>query len=163
MKDNLRENPDLDALLIEAMESEVKAKEFYLDASEKAQSQAGKKFFQELADFESNHYKRVKRIIDMRKTPEKLRNLSSEKEMHLVNAEIEGEFEPNKDEIVQVIHLAIKAEKNAQQRYRKIADLFIDKKEKQIFERLAEEERNHQTMLENQFYHMSNKGTIIWE
>ena len=54
---------NIDELLVEAMNAEVKAKEFYLNAAEKAQSQAGKKFFKELADFEQNHYERVKKII----------------------------------------------------------------------------------------------------
>ena len=46
----------LDNLLIEAMNSEIEAKNFYNNASKKAQSQAGKKLFRELAEFEQNHY-----------------------------------------------------------------------------------------------------------
>lgn len=38
-----------------------------------------------------------------------------------------------------------------------------DSKEKDIFNSLAQEERNHQKILEDEFYHISNKGTIIWE
>jgi rubrerythrin len=43
---------DINNLLIEAMNSEIEAKKFYENASEKAQSQAGKKLFNELAEFE---------------------------------------------------------------------------------------------------------------
>ena len=58
---------NVDRLLLEAMESEVKAKEFYLNASSKALSSTGKKLFQELANFEQHHYDKLKTIIEKRK------------------------------------------------------------------------------------------------
>jgi rubrerythrin len=51
---------DIDNLLREAMNAEIKAEEFYADASSRAQSQTGKQFFKELADFEHHHYEKVK-------------------------------------------------------------------------------------------------------
>ena len=45
----------------------------------------------------------------------------------------------------------------------KIAELIEDAEGKEIFNNLAQDERNHQKILEDQFYHISNKGTIIWE
>ena len=80
-----------------------------------------------------------------------------------MRSEVEGEFEANKDEIVEVINLAIEAEKNAQNRYKQIAEMFDEKEGKNIFNDLAREERNHQKILEDEFYQLSNKGTIIWE
>ena len=80
-----------------------------------------------------------------------------------IKSEVEGEFEPNKDEIVTVINLAIDAEIKAQERYTKIAKLMSDEESKKIFQNLAQDERNHQRILEDEFYHLSNKGTIIWE
>ncbi len=154
---------NIDDLLLEAMNSEIKAKEFYLYASEKAMSKAGKKLFKELADFEQNHYNRVKRIIEFRNIGKKVNERALDQEIPTVRSEIEGEIEPNKDEIVMVINLAIEAEKNAQARYEKIANMLKDSKEKDIFKSLAQEERNHQKILEDEFYHISNKGTIVWE
>jgi rubrerythrin len=157
------ENQNLKNLLIEAMNSEIKAKEFYNNASDKAQSQAGKKFFKELANFEQNHYNKVKKIIETIDKGITIDSQDSRSDQPEIKPEVEGEFEPNKDEIVEVINLAIEAEKNAQERYRKIAKISTDDKIKDIFDNLANEERNHQRILENQFYHISNKGTIIWE
>jgi len=154
---------NIDELLKEAMDSEIKAKEFYLYASEKAKSKAGKKLFKELANFEENHYNRVKKIIESRNIGKKIDILSKEKDIPKVKAEVEGEFEPNKDEVIMVINLAIKSEKNAQERYIKIAKLLEDTKEKEIFNNLAQDERNHQRILEDEFYNISNKGTIVWE
>ena len=153
----------IDDLLVEAMNSEIKAKEFYLYASEKAESNAGKKLFKELADFEQNHYNRVKKIIESRNIGKKVEEMTFSQDIPKVRSEIEGEIEPNKDEIVMVINLAIDAEKNAQARYEKIANMIENSEEKGIFKSLAQEERNHQKILEDEFYHISNKGTIIWE
>jgi len=80
-----------------------------------------------------------------------------------IKPEIEGEFEPNKDEIIDVIYLAIESEKKAHERYRKISNLFDDEKGKKIFDNLAQDEINHKRILEDELYQLSNKGTIIWE
>jgi rubrerythrin len=154
---------DLDNLLIEAMNSELEAKRFYDDASIKAQSQAGKKLFKELAEFEQNHYNRVKNIIESRTNRIEFEKSTATQNIPIINSEIEGELEPNKSEIVIVVNLAIEAEKKAQERYKKIAEMLDDDESKQIFYNLSQDERNHQRILEDEFYQLSNKGTIIWE
>jgi rubrerythrin len=162
MLDN-KENVDVDDLLIEAMDSEIKSKQFYKEASMKAKSQAGKKLFQELAEFEQNHYERIKAIIESRNQGLEIKDSVQGHTTHAIRAEIEGEIEANKDEVITEIHLAIESEKNAQLRYQRIAEIIDDDEGKQIFKRFVEEERNHQKILEDQFYHISNKGTIVWE
>jgi len=153
---------NLENLLVEAMNSELEAKKFYIDASNKAQSKSGKKLFRELAEFEENHYNRVRKIIKLHNNKLELEESITKKDIPVVNSEVEGEFEPNKDEIVTVINLAIESEKKAQERYKKIADM-IDDEGKNIFQNLSLEEKNHQKILEDEFYQLSNKGTIIWE
>ena len=152
----------LDNLLVEAMNSELEAKNFYNDASTKAQSQAGKKLFKELAEFEYNHDERVKKIIESHNNKLEFEKPRVTQDKPTIHSEIEGEYEPNKDEIVTVINLAIDAEKKAQERYSKIAEMFDDIKSKEIFHDLAQDERNHQRILEDEFYQLSNKGKIIW-
>ena len=154
---------DLDNLLIEAMKSELEAKKFYTDASKKAQSQAGKKLFKELAEFEQNHYDRVKNIIESRTNNMEIQITKIINQDISIKSEIEGEFESNKDEIITVLNMAIDAEIKAQERYERIADLFDDEEGKKIFFNLSMDERNHQRILEDEIYQLSNKGTIIWE
>ena len=154
---------DLDNLLIEAMKSELEAKKFYENASIKAQSQAGKKLFKELAEFEQNHYERVKNIIKSRTNNKEIQTLNVTIQDVTIKSEIEGEIESNKDEIITVLNMAIDAEIKAQERYRKIANLFEDEEGKKIFFNLSQDERNHQKILEDEIYQLSNKGTIIWE
>jgi rubrerythrin len=153
----------IDDLLREAMNAEAKAQAFYTDASDKAQSQAGKKLFKELADFEGRHYDLVKGIIDTRNQGNAIKKAGAPELIPDAKSEIEGEVEPNKDEIVDVLNIAIAAEKDAQLKYREIAGIIEEPEGKVIFNNLAEEEYRHQRILEDQFYHMSNKGLIIWE
>jgi peroxiredoxin/rubrerythrin len=162
LKGGIRMN-NMNELLSEAMNAEIKAKEFYESASAKAQSQAGKTFFKELAEFEQNHYEKVKKIIESRNKGIKLEFYKPMQIPKSVKPEVEGEFEPNKSEIADVLTLGIKAEKAAQDRYNKIADQLDSPEDKDIFKNLAEDERRHHDLLEAQFYQISNKGTIIWE
>ncbi len=156
-------NRQMEELLIEALNSEVKAKEFYENAATKAQSQAGKNLFKELAEFEQNHYERIKKIIESLNQERKIHNYACGLDIPKVRSEIEGEFEANKNEIIDVINLAIEAEKNAQERYKQIAQMIDDEEGKNIFNDFAREEGNHQKILEDELYQLSNKGTIIWE
>ena len=154
---------DLENLLIEAMKSELEAKKFYEDASIKAQSQAGKRLFKELAEFEQKHYERVKNIIKSRTNNMKIQKSSITTQDISIKSEIDGEIESNKDEIITVLNMAIDAEKKAQERYKRIANLFDDEESKKIFFNLSQDERNHQRILEDEIYQLSNKGTIVWE
>ena len=131
---------DVDDFLVVAMHSELMAKRFYEGASGKAKSQAGKKFFRDLADFEQSHFCKIKKIIESRNKGLKFESFEPKPPIS-VEAEVEGEFEPNKDEIVDVLILGINAEKSAQERYKKIAELMDDPEGKKIFEDIAQEEK----------------------
>lgn len=153
----------VEELLLSALGSELMAMDFYQKAAEKAQSQAGKRFFTEMAEFEQHHFEHIKSTIYSRNKKAKLQLYVPISMKGSIKAEVSGEFEPNKDEIIDVLIIAIKAEKDAKERYLKISKMFSDKESKQMFLNLAEEERLHQNLLEQQFYQMSNKGLIIWE
>ena len=160
MSDNICKK--IDDLLLEALNSEIEAEKFYKNASLKAQSNAGKSLFSKLAEFEQNHYSRVKKIIESRDNGLKIEKPDYCHDDLKVESEVEGEFEPNKSEIATVISLAIESEKKAQVRYRTIAEMFDDEVGKNIFYDFEREEKNHQKILEDEFYHLSNRGTIIW-
>jgi len=164
LQDGVRElSAGLDELFVVALNRELLARRFYLDAAGKAESQAGKKFFSEFADFEMAHYEKMKQIIEARHEGAKLALPEPGQEMRGLDPEIKGEFEPNKDEIIDVILMAIEAEKGAQARYRKIADMLEGEEESALFLGFANDERVHQRILEEQLYQMSNQGMIIWE
>jgi len=154
---------DVDELLLSALGAELMAMEFYSSAAQKAQSSAGKNLFRELAEFEHTHYEHIKGIIESRQKGKTLTLPPISPFDKTIKPEVSGEFEPNKDEIIDVLNVGIKAEKQAQERYKKIADQIKDKETKQIFINLSEDERRHLNLLENEYYQLSNKGTIIWE
>lgn len=153
----------VDELLLTALGSELMAMDFYQKAADKAQSQAGKRFFTEMAEFEQSHFEHIKTVIYSRDKNAKLQLYAPMAIKKSIKPEVSGEFEPNKDEIIDVLIIAIKAEKDAKERYLKISRMFSDKDSKQVFINLSEDERLHQNLLEEQFYQLSNKGLIIWE
>ncbi|MCX7994807.1 MAG: ferritin family protein [candidate division WOR-3 bacterium] len=161
-KTTTRKVPSINRLLNAALIAEKKAQDFYTDASGKAQSEAGKKLFMELAAFEARHYEYVKSIIEARKGKTIIDSSSFVKASKDIKPEVSGEFEPNKDEIIDVLNIGIKAEKMAMSRYLKIAKSLKDKESKKIFEQLAEDEKRHQAILEAEVYNLANKGTIVW-
>lgn len=152
----------LDDLLLAAMGSEAIAKEFYLEAAAKAKSKAGKQLFGELAEMEQAHYENVRRVIDERETEHAISLPPPGRQLPALKGEIEGEFEPNKNEIAEVLTRGIEAEKKAHARYRTIAEQISDPAGKELFARFAEDERRHQSLLEAEYYQISNKGAIIW-
>lgn len=152
---------DLNKLLLVALESELMAKQFYERAKKKASSKTAKDFFQNLADFEQGHFNRIKRIIDMRIKSLGLDSIEPEGTEIIKKSEVEGEIEPNKDEIADVLMLAIDAEKDANKRYLEIANRIGDPAGKKIFDSLAEAERTHQRILEDEFFSLSNNGKFL--
>ena len=84
---------NVNALLHEAMESERKAMEFYQNASSKAKSHAGKQFFNELAEFEHNHYEKVQHIIGLHKEGLSIEITSKEQPIPSIGPEVKGEIE----------------------------------------------------------------------
>ena len=163
MNSKVFDNDNLDNLLIEALNSELKAKEFYEIAHEKAKSNSGKKLFKELAEFENNHYNKVKKIIESRKENMIIQDTNFVSKKIKIKSEIQGDLEPNKDEIIDVLYIAIESEKKAHERYRRISNMYKDDYGKKIFDSLAQDEINHQRILEDELYQLSNKGTIIWD
>lgn len=153
----------VEELFLSALGSELMAIDFYQKAAEKAQSQTGKRFFTEMAEFEQFHFEHIKSVIYSRDKNTKLKRYTPMAMTKKITPEITGDFEPSKDEIIDVLIIAIKAEKDAKERYLRISRMFSDKDSKQIFINLSEDERLHQNILEEQFYQLSNKGLIIWE
>ncbi len=152
----------INRLLARALVAEKKAQDFYTDAAGKAQSEAGRKLFLELAGFEARHYEYIQGIIEARKGKTSIDYSRFSKASKEIKPEVSGEFEPNKDEIVDVLNIGIKAEKMAMTRYLKIAKVIKDKEGKKLFEQLAEDEKRHQAILEAEVYNLANKGTIVW-
>jgi peroxiredoxin len=154
---------EIHELLAGAMNAEIGARDFYTRAAQKAQSNSARMFFSDLAGFEQKHYEKVRAIIESLKKNDDLGSYEMPVLNRSIKPELDGEVEPNKDEIIEILTLAIKSEQDARNRYLKIARMINNPQGITIFGNLAEDERRHHDLLEAQYYQMSNKGMVIWE
>jgi rubrerythrin len=120
--------------------------------------------FMQLREFELGHYA----ILDELKT-----NLSGKgcfiayegtsfKPMPLEGMILEVSAD-EKNEVSEILTLAIKNEKNAGEAYKKLATELDDPQWVAMFNRLASEETEHARILEDQFYDINNKGMWTWD
>ena len=67
-----------------------------------------------------------------------------------------------KEDILSILSKAIEDEKNASAYYAKLADETDDLAGKEMFTKLAEEEKLHTKILNDQWYSLNNQGIWLW-
>lgn len=146
-----------------AIEAELKANKFYMESSEKVSSERGKNLLLQLASFELNHYNKLN---DLKKTYADEGKFvvykgTAFKPIELeVKSEVEGKLEANRDDALNILAMAIRAEKKAFEQYKQMAEETADPDGKDMFLKLAEEETLHRRILSDEFYQLSNQGGI---
>lgn len=146
-----------------AMEAELKANKFYLDAIEQTSNERGKNLLQQLANFEQNHYDKLNELKSSLTNQGKFIEYEGTKFAPFkstVTSEVSGKIESNKDGVLNILTLAIDAETKAHAHYRKMADDTNDPRGKDMFLKLADEETLHRRILSDEFYQLSNQGGI---
>ena len=155
----MEQNVDMLGAIELAMEAEHKAHIFYKDGAEKSEHPQGKDLFLQLADFERSHYEHLKKLYESLSSSGNYINYagtSFSKSKVEVKGEIEGE--PKKNEVLEILNLAIEAEREAQQRYEDLAGQTTDTSGQEMFKKLSEEERLHLRILNDEFFNLANKG-----
>lgn len=153
----------MDAIRI-AMEAEVNARNFYQNAAGKVSDERGRDLLQQLADFEKAHFEKLtelKESLDATGSFVEYGGMEFQKKVFNVT-EIDGRIETNKDEILDILKLAIDSEKNAKEAYLGLSDKVEDPKGKEMFRRLAQEEDLHWKILNDEFYNLLNRGVWTW-
>jgi len=147
-----------------AMEAERKAQQFYTDAAAKVASRKGKNLLNQLADFERNHYSKLNDLKNsLNREGKFVKYEGTEFTPFKASAEISGTIEPNKDEVLDILSMAIDAEEKAHKHYARMAEETTDPDGKDMFEKLADEELTHRRILSDEFYSIANKGgTWAW-
>jgi len=144
-----------------AMEAEQKAAAFYADAAQRAANPLGRELFDQLAGFERYHHAK---LADLEKS------LRSEgtfieyegKELTLpVPGEVDSK-EANKMSVLEIITLAINAEREAEKRYTALAEQTGDPAGQAMFKRLSQEEYTHFRILNDEYYNLNNQGKWVW-
>lgn len=147
-----------------AMEAEKKANKFYADSAKKVSNVQGKNLLNQLADFEQNHYDK---LDDLRKSLAKdgkfVKYEGTKFSPFKASSEVSGKIEPNTDEVLDILAMAIEAEEKAHKHYARMADETSDPDGKDMFEKLADEEVMHRRVLSDEFYQISNSGGMwLW-
>ena len=149
-----------------AMEAEAKANKFYADSAKKVASDQGKNLLKQLADFEQNHYNKLNELkTSLEKEGKFIKYQGTDFKPFTLKVSVEGAgtIEPNKDDVMDILGMAIEAESKAHQHYKRMATETKDKNGKEMFEKLADEETMHRRILSDEFYQIANSsGMWIW-
>jgi rubrerythrin len=149
-----------------AMDAELKAQAFYAQAAVEVQDPRGRDLLGRLAAFEQYHYQKLSELAQSLKADgqyvayetraiEQFAPLAGGGET--AGTKLGGlEGEPS------VLSKAIENEKIAGERYKALAEQTADPKGKSMFQNLANEEKTHQRILEDEFFSLSNQGVWGW-
>lgn len=152
---------DIKAIKV-AIEAEKNAYQTYSKAAKMTKNPKGKDMFQQLSEFEMNHYQKLKNL---------LKSLESSGEWIIYEGTsfkkkkipLKVEQPKGKDlSDLDALKKAIREEKKAQAFYRSLSELTLDPRGKDMYKRLANEEELHEKVLNDQFYSLNNTGVWSW-
>jgi rubrerythrin len=156
------------SMIAKAMEAEKRAHEFYSQAAQKVTNPSGMKMLTELAEFELSHYRNLKSLFESLKGEGKWIAYGGTTFSGDMGQKKSAEPSPeaHKEEVSQeasaILQQAIRDEEKAHEYYREAAEKVTEPLGKQMFEKLAEEEKLHARILQDQLYSMTNKGVWLW-
>lgn len=146
-----------------AIEAEREAYQNYSKAAKRTKNPRGKDMFQQLAEFEMNHYQKLKALLkSLEEHGEWIlyegTNLKRKK-IPLKPEKISGQ-----DQLTDLdaLKIAIREEKKAKAYYQSLAELTKDPRGKDMYKRLASEEELHEKVLNDQYYSLHNTGLWSW-
>ncbi len=146
-----------------AMKAEKEASQFYSKAAKMTSNPRGKALFQQLSEFELNHYIKLKELSQsiLQKGEWVLYSGISLKKKAIP---LKMEKLPGKGQLTDMdaLRIATREEKKAQVYYRSMAALVKDPRGKDMYRRLADEETLHEKVLNDQYYSLHNTGVWSW-
>ncbi len=154
----------LDAIKI-AMDAEQEAHTYYSQSAQKATSPKGKDMFNQLAAFELNHYNYLKSLLASLQEGAGWTSYPGTQfsgPAQAAEAKNSSPEEGMKDDVLSILSKAIEDEKHASTYYTKLAEETDDPAGKDIFKKLAEEEKLHTKLLNDQWYQLNNQGVWLW-
>ncbi len=146
-----------------AIEAEREAYQNYSRAAKRTKDPRGKDMFQQLAEFEMNHYQKLKAL---------LKSLEEQGEWLLYDGtSLKKRKIPLKPEKIKgqeqltdmdALKIAIREERKARAYYQFLSELTKDPRGKDMYKRLANEEELHEKILNDQYYSLHNTGIWSW-
>ncbi len=146
-----------------AMAAEMDAYQTYSKAARRVKNPKGKDMFQQLSEFEMNHYQKLKALLKSLEDHGEWilyeGTTFKKKKIPLKAEKIKGEEQFND---LDALKIAIREEKKAQAFYRSMMELTKDPRGKDMYKRLAREEELHEKVLNDQYYSLHNTGYWSW-
>jgi len=146
-----------------AIEAEKEAYQNYSKLAKKTKNPKGRDMFQQLSEFEANHYQKLRNL---------LKSLQEKREWILYEGTIlkkkaiplTAQKPKGQEQLTDMdaLKIAIREEKKAQSYYRSMAELTKDARGKDMYKRLANEETLHEKLLNDQYYSLHNTGIWSW-
>ena len=156
------EREDLKAIRV-AMEAEMEASQFYSKSAKKTRNPKGRDMFQQLSEFETNHYLKLKELSkSVAEKKEWILYSGTNLKKRTIPLKIEKPKGQEQITDMDALRMAIREEKKAQTYYRSMAELTKDLRGKDMYKRLANEEALHEKVLNDQYYSLQNTGVWSW-
>jgi rubrerythrin len=148
-----------------AMKMETDAIKFYTEAAGKTGYEAGKKMFLSITEDEKRHLVMISDLIKGMNI--KIDDVSPMGKVKTVFESMKGtmmkKVAASKDEL-DAFRIAMEMEKEGGKFYQASLDAAKTDKEKALFKRLIEEERQHYEIFANTYSHLSDTGNwFLWE
>ena len=146
-----------------AIEAEKEAFQAYSKAAKRTKNPKGRDMFQQLSEFEMNHYQKLTGLL--KSLQEKGEWILYEgtslkkKTIPLIKEKPRGNEQLTD---LDALKIAIREEKKALAYYRSMAELTRDPRGKDMYKRLADEESLHEKLLNDQYYSLHNTGLWSW-
>jgi len=153
---------DLKAIRV-AIEAEKEAFQAYSKAAKRTKNPKGRAMFQQLSEFEMNHYQKLTGLLKSLQEKEEwilYGGTSLKKKTIPLKMEKPKGNEQLTD--MDVLKIAIREEKKALAYYRSMVELTRDPRGKDMYKRLADEETLHEKLLNDQYYSLHNTGLWSW-
>jgi rubrerythrin len=148
-----------------AIKMETDAVDFYESCAARVSHPVGRKMFLSVAADEKRHISYVNQIIEgMDFRPEDITPMQNIRTVFERNrGAVEQKLAASRDEL-EAFSIALQMEKEGFSFYEKAETLAGSDKEKALFERLAQEERQHYRLFENTLSYLKDTGLwFMWE
>jgi rubrerythrin len=146
-----------------AMEAEMDAYQVYSKAAKKTTNPKGRDMFQQLSEFEMNHYQKLKDLLkSLREKGEWILYEGTSLKKKVISLKTQKPKGQEQLTDMDALKMAIREENKAQSYYRSMAELTRDPLGRDMYKRLANEEALHERLLNDEYYSLHNTGVWSW-
>ena len=146
-----------------AIEAEKEAFQAYSKAAKRTKNPKGRDMFQQLSEFEMNHYQKLTGLLkSLQEKGEWILYQGTSLKKKTIPLKMENPKGNEQLTDMDALKIAIREEKKALAYYRSLAELTRDPRGRDMYKRLADEESLHEKLLNDQYYSLHNTGLWSW-